>query len=31
MYSWLQEADGAEYGTQALWLLYERGDQGGAP
>lgn len=31
MYSWLQDADGAEYGTQALWLLYERGDQGGAP
>jgi len=31
LYSWLQEADGAEYGTQALWLLYERGDQGGAP
>jgi 3-hydroxyisobutyrate dehydrogenase len=30
LYTWLLDADGAEYGTQALWLLYERGDQGGA-
>jgi 3-hydroxyisobutyrate dehydrogenase len=29
LYSWLQDADGAELGTQALWLLYERGDQAG--
>lgn len=28
LYSRLQEADGAELGTQALWLLYERGLQG---
>lgn len=27
LYSRLQDADGAELGTQALWLLYERGDQ----
>lgn len=27
LYSRLQEADGAELGTQALWLLYERGQQ----
>lgn len=26
LYSRLMEADGAEFGTQALWLLYERGD-----
>jgi 3-hydroxyisobutyrate dehydrogenase len=25
LYSRLMEADGAELGTQALWLLYERG------
>lgn len=29
LYSFLLEADGAELGTQALWLLYERGDQAG--
>lgn len=29
LYSRLQETDGAELGTQALWLLYERGDQAG--
>lgn len=28
LYSRLQDADGAEFGTQALWLLYERGGQG---
>lgn len=28
LYSRLQDADGAELGTQALWLLYERGGQG---
>lgn len=27
LYSRLQDADGAELGTQALWLLYERGEQ----
>lgn len=27
LYSRLQDADGAELGTQALWLLYQRGDQ----
>ena len=27
LYARLQEADGAELGTQALWLLYERGGQ----
>lgn len=27
LYSRLQNADGAELGTQALWLLYERGEQ----
>jgi 3-hydroxyisobutyrate dehydrogenase len=27
LYSRLQEADGADLGTQALWLLYERGQQ----
>ena len=27
LYSRLQDADGAELGTQALWLLYERGNQ----
>jgi len=27
LYARLQEADGAELGTQALWLLYERGEQ----
>lgn len=27
LYSRLQEADGADFGTQALWLLYERGLQ----
>lgn len=27
LYSRLQSDDGAELGTQALWLLYERGDQ----
>ncbi len=27
LYSRLQDEDGAELGTQALWLLYERGDQ----
>lgn len=27
LYSLLLEADGAELGTQALWLLYERGEQ----
>lgn len=31
LYTWLADADGAEFGTQALWLLYERGDQAGAP
>lgn len=29
LYSRLMEADGAEFGTQALWLLYERGDAQG--
>lgn len=29
LYARLQKADGAELGTQALWLLYERGDQTG--
>ncbi|MDO8879201.1 MAG: NAD(P)-dependent oxidoreductase [Coriobacteriia bacterium] len=29
LYARLQEADGAELGTQALWLLYERGEQAG--
>jgi len=29
LYSRLMEADGAEFGTQALWLLYERGDSQG--
>lgn len=28
LYSRLQDADGAELGTQGLWLLYERGGQG---
>jgi 3-hydroxyisobutyrate dehydrogenase len=28
LYARLLEADGAELGTQALWLLYERGDLG---
>jgi len=27
LYSRLQDADGAELGTQGLWLLYERGEQ----
>lgn len=27
LYARLQDADGAELGTQALWLLYERGEQ----
>lgn len=27
LYSRLQDSDGAELGTQALWLLYERGQQ----
>lgn len=27
LYTRLQDDDGAELGTQALWLLYERGDQ----
>lgn len=27
LYSRLQDGDGAELGTQALWLLYERGEQ----
>jgi 3-hydroxyisobutyrate dehydrogenase len=27
LYSHLQDDDGADFGTQALWLLYERGDQ----
>ncbi len=27
LYSRLQDVDGAELGTQALWLLYERGEQ----
>lgn len=27
LYSRLQDADGADLGTQALWLLYERGEQ----
>ena len=27
LYSRLQDADGADFGTQALWLLYERGEQ----
>lgn len=27
LYTTLQDADGAELGTQALWLLYERGQQ----
>ena len=29
LYSRLMEADGAEFGTQALWLLYERKDAQG--
>ena len=28
LYARLQDADGAELGTQGLWLLYERGEQG---
>jgi 3-hydroxyisobutyrate dehydrogenase len=27
LYSLLQDSDGAELGTQALWLFYERGEQ----